>query len=208
MGTVMWSEYLRRICAQAAARQQLVLFRPQVQDDVGAARGLLDRFDRVVALAGAFPLHAVIGGRAGPPGDQRHAVGDDEGGIEADAELPDQVGVLGAVGGELLDELAGAGLGDGADLVDDLLPRHPDAVVRHGDGPRRRIEADADPHVGVVFEQPRVAHGLEPQLVGGIRSVRRQLAQEDLLVAVERVDHQVEELFDLRLEAECFAGRR
>ena len=53
-----------------------------------------------------------------------------------------------------------------------------------------------------------VAHRLEPQLVGGVRSVRRELAQEDLLVAVERMDHQVEELLDLRLEPECFACRR
>ena len=48
---------------QPRARQQLVLFRPQVQDDVGAARGLLDRFDRVLAFARALPLHAVVGGQ-------------------------------------------------------------------------------------------------------------------------------------------------
>ena len=193
---------------QPRARQQLVLFRPQVQDDVRAACGLLDGLDRVLAFARALPLHAVVGGQAGAARQQRDAVGDDEGRIEADAELPDQVGVLGAVGGELLDELARAGLGDRPDLVDHLLPRHADAVVGHGDGPRGSIDADADPHVVVVFEQRRVAHRLEPQLVGGVRGVRRELAQEDLLVAVERMNHQVEELLDLRLEPECFAWRR
>ena len=59
----------------------------------------------------------------------------------------------------------------------------------------------------VVFEQRRVGDRLEPQLVAGVRGVRDELAQEDLLVAVERMDHQVEELLDLRLEPECFACR-
>ncbi len=59
----------------------------------------------------------------------------------------------------------------------------------------------------VVFEQRGVGDRLEPQLVGGVRGVRHELAQEDFLIAVERMDHQVEELLDLRLEPECFACR-
>ena len=43
---------------------------------------------------------------------------------------------------------------------------------------------------------------LQTQPVDGIRCVRDQLTQEDLLVAVQRVDHQVQELDHLRLEAE------
>ena len=93
---------------------------------------------RVLAFARALPLHAMLGRQAGTARQQRDAVGDDEGRIEADTELADQVGVLGAIGGELLEELARAGLGDRADLVDHLLPRHADAVVGDGDGPRRR----------------------------------------------------------------------
>ena len=91
----MWSEYLRRIARSRRAGQQLVLARPQVQDDVGAARRLLDRLDGVLAFARALPLHAVLGGQAGAAREQRDAVGDDEGGVEADAELADQAGVLG-----------------------------------------------------------------------------------------------------------------
>ena len=58
---------------------------------------------------------------------------------------------------------------------------------------------------GVVLEQRGVGERLEAQLVAGVRGVGDQLAQEDLLVAVQRVDHQVEELLDLGLEAEGFA---
>ena len=154
--------------AQSPAREQFVFVRPQVQDDVGPPRRLLDGLDRVLALAGALPLDAVVGRRAGAPGQQCDAVGDDEGGVEADTELPDQVGVLGPVRGELLEELARAGLGDRADLLDHFLPRHADAAVGDGNRPRRDIDADADPDVVIVLEERGVGDRLEPQLVGGI----------------------------------------
>ena len=93
-------------------------------------------------------------------------------------------------------------------LLDDVLPGHADAVVGHGDRPRRRVVADPDARLGIVLEQRGVAHRLEPQLVGGIRGVRDELAQEDLLVPVQGMDHQVEELRDLGLESEGFLGRR
>ena len=54
--------------AQPDPRQQLVLVRTQVQDDVGAAGLLAHRLDGVVALAGALPADAVLGGEAGAPG--------------------------------------------------------------------------------------------------------------------------------------------
>ena len=63
-------------------------------------------------------------------------------------------------------------------LLDDLLPGHADAVVGHRDRPRRRVVADPDAELGVVFEERGVAHRLEPQLVGGIRGIRDELAQE------------------------------
>ena len=60
--------------------------------------------------------------------------------------------------------------------------------------------------LGVVLEQRRVGQRLEAQLVAGVGGVRDQLAQEDLLVAVQGVDHQVQQLLDLGLEAEGFLG--
>ena len=193
---------------QAMARQEIVLVGPQVQDDVGPAGELLDRFDRVAAFPGALPADTVLGGHAGAAREQRDPVGDDEGGVESDAELPDEVSVLGPIGGQLGEELARPGLGDGADVVDDVLPGHADAVVGHRDCPRRRVVADPDAGLGVVFEERGIAHRLEPQLVGGIRGIRDELAQEDLLVAVQGVDHQVQELRDLGLELEDVLGRR
>ena len=72
--------------------------------------------------------------------------------------------------------------------------------------PGARVVADADLQLRVVLEQRAVGDRFEAQLVAGVRRVRDQLAQEDLLVAVQGVDHQVEELLDLGLEAEGFFG--
>ncbi len=189
---------------QSMARQQLVLVRSQVEDDVGAARGLLDDLHGVAAFAGTLPPYAVLGREARASGDERHPIGDDERGVEAHAELSDEVCIPRAVGRQLRQELARPRLGDGADVVDDVLPGHADAVVRHGDRARRCVVADMDARLGVVLHERAVGHRLEPQLVGGIRGVRDELAQEDLLVAVQGVNHQLQELRDLGLESEGF----
>ena len=67
-------------------------------------------------------------------------VGHHKGGVEAHAELADDVGgVLPAVLllGQLLLELEGAAAGDGAQVLLQLLLRHADAIV--GDGQVRAI---------------------------------------------------------------------
>ena len=57
-----------------------------------------------------------------------------EGRIEADAELADQRGVALAVATASSHEGLGARLGDGAEIVDQLLAAHADAVVGDGQG--------------------------------------------------------------------------
>jgi hypothetical protein len=42
----------------------------------------------------------------------------------------------------------------------------------------------------------------QPQPVDGVRCVRDQFTEENFLIAVERVDHQVEKLYHLGLKAE------
>ena len=194
--------------AEARPRQQLVLAAAQVQRDLGAARRLRDPLDGVLALAPALPADGVTGRQPGPPRGQGDAVGHDERRVEAHAELADEPGVLRLVAGELLDELARARLGDGPDVGDHLLVRHPDAVVGDRDGAGLGVELDAEGQLRVVVEQGGVGEGLEAQLVAGIRGVRDQLAQEDLLVRVQGVDHQVEQLSGLGLELMGGSGRR
>ena len=104
----------------------------EVQGDGGAARGFVGGLDGEFALAVRGPAPALL-----VPGLARNdldAVGDHEGGIEADAELADQRHILARIAGQLLHEGRGAGAGDGAEIVDQLVMVHADAVV--GDGER------------------------------------------------------------------------
>ena len=191
--------------AQLPAVEQFVFVGAQVQRDVGAARGLVGGGDGEFALAVGLPADRV--GRAGAAADHRDLVGHDERGIEAHAELADELGVFLLVARELREELARARAGDGAQVGDGLVPRQADAVVGNGDGARRLVVGHADGQIAVAGQQLGMVDGLEAQLVAGIGCVGNQLAQEDFLVAVKRVDHQVQQLLHFGLETQGFGGR-
>jgi hypothetical protein len=198
--------------AQLPAGQQIVLVLAQVQGDLGAAVGLVDGLDGVFAgaVAGhrAFPLHARVGGgEAGPAGAHGDLVGDDEGGIKADPELADQVGVLLLVAGQLAEELLGARLGDGTQVGHHLVAAHADAVVGDGQSAGSLVEGHADLQLGVVLEQPAVLERFETQLVTGIGGIRDQLAQKDLPVRIQRMNHEVQQLLHLGLEVQGLRRR-
>ena len=67
------------------------------------------------------------------------------------------------------------------------------------------VRDQLDLPVGVVLEQLRLRQTLEADAVDGVASVADQLAQEDVLVRVKRVNDQVQELLELRLELHGFA---
>ena len=190
---------------QLPAAEELVLAFAQMQRDVGAARCLVDHLDGVVALAAGFPAHGLVGFDAGAAGNHRDLVGNDEGRVETDAELADQVGILGLVAGQRREEFAGAGLGDGAQVLDRLVARQADAVVGNGDGARRLVEGNANLQIAVIAIQGAVVQRLETQLVAGVGSVGNQLAQENLLVAVQGVNHQLQQLLYFGLETQGLA---
>ncbi len=178
----------------------------QVEGDRGAAAGLLGLFDGVGAVAGGLPAG---GGRlAGPAGHQLDALGGHERGVEADAELADQLRdrLLRLPLLQALGELAGAGLGDRPDVGDHLVAAHADAVVPDGQGARVAVRLQADLERLVAGEKLRLRQRLEAEPVEGIGRVRDQLAEKDLLVRVQRMDHQVEELLGLGLKLQGLDG--
>src|SRR6185369_3924844 len=144
--------------AQARSGQQLFLLGPDVQDDIGAPRLLRDAFDRVLPVAGALPPNAIIGGGAGAAAEENDAIRDDERRVEADTELADELRVFGGVGREALEELARPRLRDRADLLDDLLTRQANAVVRYRDRVRGGIEIDVNAEVRVALEKRALRH--------------------------------------------------
>ena len=179
----------------------------QVQDDFGAAGRLGGGIDAVAAFASAFPMDRLVGGMSGAQGGQLDLGRHHEGGIEADAELADQfrrqwsVGLL-----HLLQEPAGPGTGNGSDVGFDFLLVHPDAVVDDGQGFGFGIGNDLDLPVAIAIQQGLVRDGLETDTIDGIGGIRDQLAQENILVGVERMDDQVEQLGYLGLELVVFGS--
>ena len=82
------------------------------------------------------------------------------------------------------------------------MPLSDTVMVRAALSKATRIFSSASPSYRAGFGER-----LEAQLVGGVGGVRDQLAQEDLLVAVQGVDHEVQQLLHLGLEAEGFLYR-
>lgn len=164
--------------------------------------------------AGAGDLEAgAAGGRPGPDvalagtaADHDDPVGDHEGGIEADAELADQAEtVLGLF--QLRHEGLGAGAGDGAEMVDQLLPLHADTVVGDGERSRRLVRDDADLEGVALAQQRRTCDRLVAQLVAGVRGVGDELAQEDVGLRIDGMNHEVQKLGNLGLEGLCMHSR-
>ena len=161
-----------------------------------------DLFDVEAGLAVAGPLICLV--FAGLARDDLNLVGDHEDGVEADAELADEVGVLAGVAGELGEEVFGAGAGDGAEVRDEVFLVHADAGVGDGEGlvgfvefevDARRVDAIADESLVLLVGEGEVA-----QLVERIGGVGDEFAEEDFRVRVERMDDQLEELAYFSLE--------
>ena len=157
-----------------------------------------DGLDRVALDAVGGPAVALVGA----PGarDDGDLLGDHEGGVEAHAKAADDVdGVALCLGVGRL-ELLGAGVGDRAEVLLQLVRRHADSVVRDGDGAGVLVKAHVDGEVCLVDADRAVGEALEVELVDGIRGVGHQLAEEDLPIGVDGVDHEVEQLLALCLE--------
>ena len=170
----------------------------QVQSDGGAARGVAQALEVVAAAAVGLPGDARVA--AGAAGGQRHPVGDDEGGIEADPELPNLARPALFPVAVPAQELARAGAGDGADVAHHLLLAHTDAVVGDGQGAGLGVRLEADGEIAVARGQALVRERLEAQAVQGVGGVGDQFAQEDLLVRVQGMRDQVQQLVDFGLE--------
>ena len=166
-----------------------------VQDDVGAGGLLFGGGDLVALDAAGLPLPGL--GTAVSFRDDGDVVGHHEGGVEADAELADDVDVfIGVLGLEVL----AARMGDGAEVLFQLLAGHPDAVVRNGQQAVVLVEGEQDAEILPVHPHRGIGQALEIELVDGVGGVGDQLPQEDLLVGIDRIDHQVHQLFAFGLE--------
>ena len=183
---------------EVAAEDLVVGVGLDVHDDVGADRVAVNLRDGVAVRARALPLDALLlAVLAGEDGD---LVGHHEGRVEAHAELADDAQVLGLGLVHLRLEGAGAGSRDDAEVLLGLLKTHADAVVAHGDGARLLVGDDVDAEIPAVEPDALVGQRQITELVDGVGGVGDDLAQEDLLVGVYGIDHQIEQSFGFRFE--------
>ena len=187
---------------EAQRLQELAGILAQMEHDRGAAGDILGRRDAELALALGDPAPAL--GFAGAPAEDLDPLGDHEGGIEADAELADQGQVLGGVARRFLEEGRGARARDGAEIGDQILAVHADAVVGDGERLGRGVGGDDDPELGILGGQLRPGDRQIAQPVAGVGGVGDQLAQEHRAIAVERMGDDIEQPADLGLEAVAF----
>ena len=171
-----------------------VLF--DVHDDV-RAYGVPLRLGNGVALrAGGLPLPGL--GLAVFLRHHGDVVGHHEGRVKAHAELADDVGVR--VLALLPAELIAAAGGDNAQVVLQLVRAHADAVVADGEGPGILVHRNGNGKVAPVQPHLIVCQGQIAELVNGIRGVGNDLPQEDLLMGVDGVHHQIQQPLGLGLE--------
>ena len=178
----------------------------QMQHDLGAARHAFRRLRirrRDLEAGAAFRCPDPRLGLAGAAAGDHDAIRHHEGRVEADAELADQAGafpgfVLAFV--ETGQEGLGAGPGDGAEIVDQLLPLHADAGVAHGECRGCLVRRDPDRGRVALGQQVRPRDRLVAQLVAGVRCVGNQFPQENVGLGIDRVHHQVQELGNFGLK--------
>src|SRR6202042_3083634 len=110
----------------------LCTFFVEVEQDGGSSGGPFGRlyFEASLAVGDPFP-RLVFASLARY---DFHLVGDHEGGVEAYAELADEVGVLALVAGELREEVLGSRACDGSEMRHEVLLVHAEASVGDGDG--------------------------------------------------------------------------
>jgi hypothetical protein len=97
-------------------------------------------------------------------------------------------------------------VGDGAEVLRDLVAGHPDAGVRNRQGPGLLVGGDQDLGRELAPTEVLLDQRLEASLVERVGGVRNQLTQEDLGVRVERVGDEFEEGGDFGLELVGFAA--
>ena len=174
----------------------------EVQHDRRAevfARGIRDRI-----AAAHVGLPHERRGRAALLRDDTDLVRHHECRVEADAELTDQLGQsLTALLLQRLAERLGAGACDGAEVLLEIRRVHADAVVRDHHRLRGLIDGDLDAPGRIVRDKLLLR---EPEILRAVDCVRRvgdELTQEDLLLRVKGIHHEIEHFRDLGLELIC-----
>ena len=170
----------------------------QRENHIGAVTRALAGLDGITLEAIGLPyVRRILAIRAAH---NLNALSHHERRVEADAELADDVHGVALALGVLGLELLAARMGDGTQVLLKLIGRHTNTIIRNGNGTRIAVKTHTNRKIVLVDLHAIVCKALEIELVDCIRRVGDELAQEDFLVGVNRVDHEIEELLALCFE--------
>lgn len=88
---------------------------------------------------------------------------------------------------------------DGTQVLVELVFCHTDTVVAHRNGPGFLVKSQPYGQ-GIRYVDVFVDKTFKREFVEGIGSIGDKFTQEDLAIGVDRVDHEVKQLFALSLE--------
>ena len=168
-----------------------------VQGDDGARLILFTGLYRVAVRAGGLPDKGFI--RTERLAFDLDVIGDHERGVKAHAELTDDVDILVLI---LLIglEVERTGTRDCAEVVLELVLGHTDTVVGDLEDAVLFIDVDADLEIVVIQPDAVVRQRAEIELVDRVGRVGDQLAQKDLFMGIDGVDHHIQQFFGFCLE--------
>ena len=182
---------------QELAEFLIVGVETDVHDDVGADAVPFTFRDGIAIRAGRLP-HI---GRVGAIFLRHHrdVVGDHKRGVEPNAELTDDVGILRVIP-KLLFELEGPGGGDDAQVVVKILPVHADAVVRDGEKAGILVRLDLNFKILAVKADAVVGQRFVAKLIACVAGVGDDLPKKNLVMGVDGVYHQIQQPLGFCLE--------
>ncbi len=161
------------------------------EDHLGADILLIARLQCIAVRARRFPLPGLVFAKRAAA--HRNTACHHKRGIKAHAELADHIHL--AAGFVFPFKIQTAAFGNGAKVFFQLVPRHADAVVAHRQ--RARILVQRKPNEKIFFfgGYGIVCEAAEIELVNGIARIADKLAQKDLFVRINGMDHHIQQTF-------------
>ena len=132
--------------------------------------------------------------------DYANFLGNHKAGIKADAKLADNIDVIALMVGILFLELFRSGMCNRTEVFIELVLCHTDTVIADGNGSsvfiKRKVDCQSVRYIDVFFDK-----ALKGEFVKRVRSIGNELAQEDLAIGIDGVDHEIKQLlaFGLKL---------
>ena len=181
-------------------------FLAQRNRDARAALVTVTFFNAVGTVTRGFPTRTFL--FACLAGFDDHFFGNHECRVETNTELTDEflVGIaFAALAGflgffELFHKCLGAGLGNGTDIFNHFLTAHADTIIANGQGMIFLIRFEEDFVAVVTFQNVTVGQAGKMHLVNRIGCVGDKLPQENLVIRVNGMNHEVQQLFGFRLK--------